>query len=350
MGPLLCEDLELIAMQTQPLWEAMRGQRLFITGGTGFFGKWLVESFCYANRQFHLNAEVTVLSRNPNAFYDAMPHLKEEPLVLHRGDVRTFEFPNGSFAFIIHAGTAASHEMNENEPSQMTDTIVLGTERVLEFSRYCGANRLLFTSSGAVYGKQPAGLTHMPETYESPPDALSPRSAYAEGKSKAEQLCIANAEATGLEVSIARCFSFIGPHLPLNRHFAIGNFMADALAGRPIMVQGDGTPYRSYLYAADLAIWLWSLLFQGVSCRPYNVGSEMGMSLLEVARLVEHSLCPGVGVQVMKAPQAGQAVARYIPNTQRAQRELNLTERINLPDALQKTAAWLKQEIPSQAF
>lgn len=346
MGPLLQEDLELIAIETQPLWDAAQDQQLFLTGGTGFFGRWLVESFCYINRQFGLNAGLTVLSRNPEAFYAVMPHLKDEPsLTIHRGDVRTFDFPKGPFRYLIHAATDASQSLNESSPLTMMDTIVRGTERMLEFSSHCDAQRLLFVSSGAVYGQQPAELTHVAEDYLGGPDTLSPRSAYAEGKRYAELLCAITASTTKLEIPVARCFAFVGPHLPLDRHFAIGNFIDDALAGRPITLHGDGTCYRSYLYAADLMVWIWTILFQGQSGRAYNVGSEVAMPLVDVARVVERTLCPGVGVQVLQMPKAGHPVARYVPDTHRAQHELLLREMTALPEALSKTVAWLRKDI-----
>ncbi len=263
-----------MAAETAGLWEEMRGQRVFLTGGTGFFGCWLVESFCHVNRILGLEARATVLSRDPAKFRAKAPHLVNDPAItLLAGDVREFEFPAGEFGYVIHAATETT---GKQEPAELLATMVQGTARTLEFARECGARKFLLTSSGAVYGRQPAEMTHVPESYAGVSDAAN---TYAEGKRASERMC-AEAQQAGaaFEAKIARCWAFVGPHLPLDAHFAIGNFIGDALAGRPIAIAGDGTPRRSYLYAADLAVWLWTMLFRapakGADQRRFGAGCE----------------------------------------------------------------------------
>ena len=182
-------DRQYILDHTADWWEPLRGQRVLLTGGTGFFGVWLLQSFAWANQEFGLDAKAVVLSRNWEAFHQKAPWLADDPAVsCHAGDVRDFAFPAGHFSHVIHAATEASAKLNEDSPLLMLDTIVAGTRRTLEFARHCGATRFLLTSSGAVYGRQPSELTHVPEDYAGAPDPVSPRSAYGVGKRIAEHL------------------------------------------------------------------------------------------------------------------------------------------------------------------
>ena len=340
-SPLSTVDMDLILADTRDIWYEARGQRLFLTGGTGFFGCWLVESFCHVNQMLSLGAEITILTRSPEAFSKKCPHLASDPAVkLHVGDVRNFVFPSGEYQYVIHAATEARARQAEEAPLEMLSTIIAGTERTLEFAATHGAKKFLLTSSGAVYGKQPDGMTHVPEDYEGAPDPLKPASVYAEGKRISELLCAIYQKRTGLECKIARCWAFCGPHLPLDEHFAIGNFIGDVLAGRPIQIQGDGTPRRSYLYAADLVIWLWTLLFKAPSLMPFNVGSANDVSILELAKVVAATLSPGTNIQVARQAAPGTAPARYVPSVDRAQQVLGLREITTLEDSIRSTAAW----------
>jgi dTDP-glucose 4,6-dehydratase len=221
----------------------------------------------------------------------------------------------------------------------MFDTIVEGTRRALDFTVQSGAKKFLFISSGAVYGDQPAHISHWSESDHNGPDCTNPNSAYSEGKRAAELLCTLYARQYGIEAKIARCFAFVGPYLPIDSHFAIGNFIRDAIAKKPIYISGDGTPYRSYLYAADLTLWLWTILLRGQTARPYNVGTSQAISIAELAENVNKTL-GGNGIDIMQQPQAGAIPKRYIPSTQRAEIELGLTQTVTLEEAIMKTARW----------
>jgi len=334
-------DRRHILQHTVGLWEPLRDRRIFITGGTGFFGTWLLQSFLWANQEFGLRSQVVVLSRNWQAFCAKTPQLAADPAVsCHAGDVRDFAFPPGHFSHVIHAATEASAKLNEENPLLMFDTIVQGTRHTLDFARHCKAEKFLLTSSGAVYGKQPPDLTHIPEDYLGAPDATDSRSSYSQGKRIAAQLCVLYARRYGIEAKIARGFAFVGPYLPLDIHFAVGNFIRDGLQGGPIVVSGDGAPYRSYLYAADLAIWLWTILIQGESCRPYNVGSEEAVSIADLARLVADCFQPRLELRVLQSPAPGKPAERYVPSTLRARSELALRQNIDLQQSIDRTVEY----------
>jgi dTDP-glucose 4,6-dehydratase len=340
----LARDLDEIASCNSDLWNELRGARVFITGGTGFFGCWLVHSFCHVNRVFGLNACITVLTRNPRAFTQKCPDLASDPSVtLYEGDVRSFEFPSGEYRYIIHAATEASVTQAADAPLEMLSTIVAGTERALEFASKHGALKFLLTSSGAVYGKQPPDMTHVPESYGGAPDPTDSASVYSEGKRTAELLCSLYQRTRGLECKIARCWAFCGPYLPLDRHFAIGNFIGDVLAGRPIQIHGDGTPRRSYLYATDLAVWLWTILLRAPALVPINVGSAHDVSILELAQTVAATLKSDTKIYVAGQAVLGALPLRYVPSVERAYKLLGLRETVGLEESILRTAAWYRE-------
>ena len=342
----LAEDLNHVLAHTDGLWDELRNQRIFITGGTGFWGCWLLESFLWANRELGLNAAAVVLTRNPRAFQHKAPHLATDPSIrLHPGDVRSFAFPPGAFSHIVHAAAETTPSVNAENPLLMFDTIVYGTRRVLDFATTCGARKLLLASSGAVYGHQPEDLLAIPETYRGAPDPTDPATAYPQGKRAAEHLCILYAAKHAVEIKITRGFAFVGPYLPLDRHFAIGNFIACGLQGQPIQVLSDGASRRSYLYVADLAIWLWTILLRGQKHSSYNVGSEFPLVIRDVATAVASLFQTPTTFAVRHALSAHSSLAgpSYIPSTAKARTQLGLRQTISFSDSLRRTIAWCQK-------
>ena len=280
-------------------WEKLRGKRVFLTGASGFVGTWLTETFDYANTSLGLNSELVKIDRE--------------------------FFPDGDFALGIHAAKAGSF---------WADTIL--TKEILDFSVERGVSRLLFTSSGAVYGKLPPGMNKVSEDFIGAPYTHDASSGYAQAKRMNEFLSVQYADQYGLCAIIARLFAFTGPVLPLSVNFAVGNFIRDVMSGGPVIIQGDGTAYRSYLYAADLAIWLWTLLLEGGNARPYNVGSPDAVSIFDVAHLVVANTRPDT--QIVLRGNEGRDF--YVPSVERAALELNLRPLISLDEGIRRMYAW----------
>ena len=224
-------------------------------------------------------------------------------------------------------------------PLDRFDQIVTGTRNVLDFAVRVGAKRFLLTSSGGVYGAQPSTLERIPESYLGMPDPLSADNAYSVSKRLAEHLCALYSEKHGLVTVVARCFAFVGPDLPLSAHFAIGNFIRDALDRPEIIVNGNGTPFRSYLYQDDLADWLLALLEKGRPAQAYNVGSDEALSIAELAHLVRDLIAPGKTVCLKRNASAETAVRnRYVPDINKVRSEFGLQVATSLADAIRLTA------------
>jgi dTDP-glucose 4,6-dehydratase len=334
----LAQDLELALKLTPALRDDLSGSRIFITGGTGFFGGWLLESLIHAVDR-GLDARATVLTRDPTTFCRMRPHLALHPAVkVLPGDLLTLAPSTDRFTHVIHAATEATGRLDPAKSQSNFDTIVEGTRRALAFARACKARRFLFASSGAVYGRQPPECAYLVEDYPGTPLPGEYDSKYGQGKRLAESLCLTAWNDGGPEPVLARAFSFAGPYLPLNAHYAIGNFVRDALEHGPIRVNGDGTPMRSFLYGADLAGWLWTLLANGQAGRAYNVGSERVVSIRELASLVARVLGSSFGVEVAGEPVEGNLPERYVPCTLRARQELGLRENWTLEQAVERMA------------
>ena len=328
------------------------GKSIFLTGGTGFFGKNILKNIGVANKAYSSDIRVTILSRNPDRFVNEFPELvKGHKVSFISGDIRNFVLPSSiKFDYVIHGATEASAKLEKENPKEMYSLVVDGTKHLLKQIKGRGVDRLLFISSGAVYGEQPPELSHIHENFP-----CAPVTSYGKGKVEAEKLCLNSA----IPNSIARCFAFVGPYLPLDTHFAIGNFILNGLKNEPIIIKGDGRPYRSYMYADDLAEWLWTILINGKNGEAYNIGSEEAISIANLAHLVSSCFDSKPEVKILGIPiqrstlntqhlihheprttnhkSSTNLPSRYVPSTHKAQKELGLALHTNLKDAILKT-------------
>jgi dTDP-glucose 4,6-dehydratase len=316
---------------------------LLITGGTGFFGRALIrylesERIILGQLPF---AQITVMSRDPAQFCERYPQLGRLPWITwHAGDVLLPDsMPQQQrYDYILHAATDST-DSAAMTPLQQYQQIAQGTENMLKFALQCGTQRFLLTSSGGAYGPQPVDMLEIPETYNGMPGPLSVSSVYGIAKRQAEHLCYLYCQQYGIETVIARCFAFVGEDLPLNAHFAIGNFIRDALGAEAITVQGDGSPLRSYMDQRDLAHWLITLLLRGQPGQAYNVGSDQAVSIRDLAHTVRDLIAPDKPVNVLGARQLGTYRNYYVPSIAKAGQELGLKVRIALQVAIQCTAS-----------
>ena len=317
----------------------MTERSLLLIGGSGFFGK----SFLDAHRRGLLRPwsirRIIVVARSASSLRRDHPNLVNADVTLLDADVASaLSMPGADF--VVHAASTTDARRYAEDPKGERANILGAIENYARIAAQVHrSSRIVFASSGAVYGQQPPDLAELPEDF-TPGDAseLAPyKRDYAEAKRLSEAR-IAELGAKGIRTSIARCFAFVGPYLPRDQHFAIGNFLADGLAGRPVTVAARKAVYRSYMHADDLVRWLMTIAAAASPASPlYNVGSDEALTVGEVAGVVASRF--GVAAEV--PPITDPAVDRYVPSISRARRELGLDLTFDLKSAVDEVATRL---------
>ncbi len=270
-------------------------------------------------------------------FRAEVPHLGSRPdFDWIIGEPAGFEFPAGRFDYLIDFATPSAAEVGAGGPA-IVERCLQGSANLIRFARTAGVRRVLYASSGAVYGRQPGDVERLGEDFSADAATVS---SYGLLKQRSEALFLAS----NLDCVVTRGFAFIGPYLPLTDKFAAGSFLRDALAGGPIRIHGDGHEVRSYLYAGDLTASLIGLLAHGKCRTAYNVGSDVAVSLIELANLIA-ALAPG-RCEVLLGGKPAVGAERYVPDVIQGRRTLGNRRDLPLAEAIKRTLDWALNAAP----
>lgn len=344
------EDVEAIVKLVGERFERLSGKNLLITGGTGFFGSYLLETMAYLNDQVLAKpCQVYAATRDPKRVAIRFPHLRSRSdITLLEGDVRTFRLPPVPLHFVVHAAASSDARIFQRDLVDTMDTIVGGTRAVLTMAAEAGVENFVFVSSGVVYGHQPAEQPWVREDYTGGPDLRHAKSCYAEAKRCAEVLCRIFSEDRGVPVSIVRFFSLLGPYQDENSTSAVVDFIRQALAGDTITIQDSGKTVRSYCYIADAMVALWKLLLSQPTGEVINVGSDLeAVSFLELAKRIGRCMGKDVTVVAEGKPPAGVLGSRYAPDVTQLYRQEGFRPTTTLDEALRRTITWMKERLPN---
>jgi len=324
--------------------EKLNKSKIFITGGTGFMGKCLLDFFLEAKKHYpDFQIHICLLSRSSDKFLSQNPHYNELENIRHiSADVENFKFPEEKYDYIIHAATPATTQETQdwiqNRPDLMLDTIVNGSKQVIEFCKQQNPKRILFISSGAVYKGSNISIPFLESSFDPKRDSyLMGADAYQQGKILAEESFLNYAAQNISELRIARGFSFIGPHLPYSSYLISSAFIREILEHKTITIKGNGQEIRSFLYTKDLAPWLLNILVQGKELI-YNVGSDEKISIFEFAQKIASQINQSLVIVKNSIPtNINPNPNFYVPDINKSKKEFDLSYLRNLDTAIKET-------------
>jgi dTDP-glucose 4,6-dehydratase len=320
----------------------LKNSTLVVSGGTGFLGKWIAEVVGILNDSYGFGIECHLVGRNIPQFKSECPYLAaRKDIVLKRDDVRYLSELPQKTSWVVHAASTPDNREHASHPTEVMSAIAEGTANVLRVAARLSELRMfLNVSSGLIYGSQPLDLDRIPESSLGSLNCSEPAAAYAEAKRFGETLCSAARTQSHVPTATVRPFSFVGPYHSLETTWAINNFLRDGLKGNSIRVLGNGKTVRSYMYAADFAVWILTILVNTKAGRTYNVGSATPMTIEEVAHMVAVRFSPRPEVVVGSSMNAYPNVSRFVPDTTAARADFGLQCTYTADEAIERTIAW----------
>ena len=304
----------------------------FITGATGLFGSWILAFLNWTIKRKLAEPKIAILSRNKTIVFPRWFEVVE-------GDVRNFRLDKTKYDYFIHLAAPSALNTNQGmKDLEKFDILGRGTQHVLDLAQNLARKRVLVASSGAVFGGFDSSRVHpISECDLSTLVYDSTNQGLGLGKKVAEFITRDYCLNGRVDASVARCFSFVGPGLPTDLHYAVGNFVADAITTRRITIEGNGLTQRSYMDLGDMVLWLLTILFDGRTGEDYNVGSNDAVTLYQLASKIKELVDENIDIEVLDKADTNIGVPAnfyYVPNVDKAIEQLDLKHLSNLNSSL----------------
>ena len=331
--------LNFIISKINPIKNQLKNKSVLVTGASGFIGKWIILTLSELNKNKNQNIKIYFLTRNKKKFLNENQEFKKLPGVKYiEKDILKVNFKNIHFDFIFHL----AGDLNKSNQNQIKyfDELTRGSFNIFNYSLINKNVKILFLSSGAVYGdfsKKKKCIETSPIIYE---DRLE--NTYKIGKLYAENYLGILHKKKQAKVKIARLFSLVGPYQKKGRGFALIDFIDAAMKNETINVQSKFRVYRSYIFIADLIVWLFIILIKGKSGSIYNVGSNTEIAIDGLANKVVSLLNSKSKVRVSSLINKSNKMNYYVPDISLAQKELNLDIWTSLDDSILFTNDFLR--------
>lgn len=289
------EDLESITQASYIPWEKLQGKTVLVTGGTGLIGSTLINSLLYANQEKSLNLQVLALIRNREKAENMFSKQLQENLPLHfiMGTVENLPNIDQPVDYIIHGASPTASAFFVEHPVETIETNVKGTSRLLQLAKEKKSAGFVYLSSMEVYGA-PLSDQVIDETQGTTLDTMVVRSCYPEAKRICESLCASYAQEYGVPAFSVRLAQTFGPGVLKEDARVFAEFARCAVQHHDIVLQTQGTSKRCYLYTADSATAILTVLLSGKGGEAYNAANpETYCSIVEMAQMVAMKLAKG---------------------------------------------------------
>ena len=352
-------DLERICSRLEPEFATMQGKCLFISGGAGFLGYYLIRAVLHWNetRPGDAPIQVTACDNYIRGVPDWLATLSSKPsLTLLKHDI-TAPLPEtvGDLDFVIHAASIASPTYYRKHPIATMDANVNGLRLLLDscceqLAAGHPVSGFLFFSTSEIYGDPPPDQIPTAETYRGNVSCTGPRACYDESKRFGETLCVNFARQFGLPITTARPFNNFGPGLKITDRRVIPDFARDLIAGKDLVLLSDGSPTRTFCYVADAIVGYFKILVCGRSAEAYNIGNDSPeISMLELAEMlvrIGREQFDYAGRVVRDASREKDYLTdnpqRRCPSIVKAKSELGFNPEISVEEGLRRTLVWYR--------